>query len=103
MAAELPVIAPDVGGIGEAVTVQTGFLIQDDTDPDRLAENFVDAIRALYDDWPEAVRRGENGRRLIAERHSRAAFLKRVAEVFGLKPSDKTKPRRKPVRKTEPA
>lgn len=101
MAAELPVIAPDVGGIGEAVTAQTGFLIQDDTDPDRLAENFVDAIRALYNDWPEAVRRGENGRELIEQRHSRAVFLKRVGEVFDLKQSDETEPRHKTVWKTE--
>ena len=84
LAAELPVIAPDVGGIGEAVTLQTGFLVEDDTDADRLAGHFVEAIKALYDDWPEAVRRGENGRKLIAERHSREAFLKRVAEVFAL-------------------
>ncbi|HET7411313.1 MAG TPA: glycosyltransferase family 4 protein, partial [Pararhizobium sp.] len=88
LASALPVIAPDVGGIGEAVTDQTGYLIEDDPDPDFLAERFIDAIKALYDDWPEAVRRGENGRKLIAERHSREAFLKRVAEVFELGPAE---------------
>lgn len=101
LAAGLPVIAPDVGGIGEAVTGQTGFLVEDDTDPDRLAERFVEAIKELYDDWPEAVRRGENGRGLIAERHSREAFVKRVAEVFALEQrGSRSKPQRKSFRKT---
>lgn len=99
MAAELPVIAPDVGGIAEAVGDETGYLVEDDPDADRLAESFVEAIKALYADWPEAVRRGENGRRLIAERHSREAFLKRVAEVFGLGPAARRRTAGRPTGK----
>jgi glycosyltransferase involved in cell wall biosynthesis len=85
MAAGLPVIAPDVGGIGEAVTSGTGFLLAgNDDDEDALADRFLDAIRALYENWPEAVQRGRNGRRLIAERHSAETYMAKVAAIFGL-------------------
>lgn len=90
MSAGLPVIAPDVGGIGEAVTDQTGFLIDNDADDDRLIESYARAIQRLYDGSTdvEAMRRA--GFELIRTRHSREAFLSRLAEILNL-------PARRPV------
>src|SRR5690606_20424192 len=84
MAAGLPVIAPDVGGIREAVSGETGYLVADDPDVEVLVGNFVEAIRALYADWAEAGERGAKARALVERRHSAEAFTARVAEVFDL-------------------
>lgn len=89
--AGLPVIAPDVDGIGEAVTAQTGYLIEDDVDDGLLVRRYVDAIKAVYADWPEALRRGQNGRELMRSRHSRQAYLDRVREIFALDPGNPKK------------
>lgn len=84
MGAGLPVIAPDIGGISDAVTPETGYLVEDEVDDDAMAERYVDAIRTLYSDWPDAARRGLNGRQLLLQRHSREVYLERVREIFGL-------------------
>lgn len=91
MAAGLPVITPDVGGIGEAISPKTGYLIGDDPDEEVLVDRFVEAVKSLYDDWEEAVRRGAEARRLVAERHSENAFLSQVEEAFGLKKQRRAK------------
>lgn len=82
--AGLPVIAPDVGGIGEAVTSETGYLLGNENNDAAMVDNYIEAIKSIYEDWPGALRRGQNGRQLMLQRHSREAFLARVQEIFGL-------------------
>lgn len=84
LAAGMPVIAPDVGGIGEAViTGQTGYLVPDEADDVALVEHYVQAIKRLYDDWDATQAMAAAGRALILQRHSPAAFNLRVSQVFG--------------------
>lgn len=85
LAAGLPVIAPDVGGVGEAVIDgETGFLVPDLVDESALIGAYVDAICRLYGNWDRTVEMAERGRVLIAERHGEVNFGLRVAEVFEL-------------------
>src|SRR5690606_39017800 len=85
LGAGLPVIAPDVGGIGEAVIEgETGFLVPDLVDENALVEAYVDAVRRLYGDWDRTVEIVERGRQLIADRHGEAKFRQRVSDVFEL-------------------
>lgn len=85
MGAGLPVIAPDVGGIGEAVIEgETGFLVPDLVDENALVEAYVDAVRRLYGDWDRTVEIVERGRQLIADRNGEAKFRQRVSDVFEL-------------------
>ncbi len=84
MAAGLPVIAPDVGGIIEAVSPRTGFLIENSPDDEVLVERYVEAIKSLYDPATDRAAFGRNAVRLLQERHSEEAYLKRLAEIFGL-------------------
>jgi glycosyltransferase involved in cell wall biosynthesis len=85
MAAGLPVIAPNVGGIGEAVTAETGFLVENTPDDGLLVERYVAAIKDLYDERTEVETKRRNALKLIRERHSEEAYLKHLAEIFGLK------------------
>lgn len=83
MASGLPVIAPDVGGIGEAVTDnETGFLVPDLVDDEALVARYVDAVRSLYGKWNNSLTMAERGRRLISERHGETAFSQSVCKVF---------------------
>jgi glycosyltransferase involved in cell wall biosynthesis len=85
LAAGLPVIAPDVGGVSEAViNGETGILIPDLVDEHELIAAYVDAVRRLYGNWACTLKMVDNGRRLVAERHGASNFRQRVAEVFGL-------------------
>ena len=83
LSAGLPVIAPDVGGIGEAVVNEvTGRLIE--ADDDTLVARYAQAICSLYEDWPRTQEMSANAMRLIAERHGVDAFSGRVGEVLDL-------------------
>lgn len=85
MASGLPVIAPNVGGIGEAVMDgNTGFLVPDLADDNDLIAGYVDAVRRLYANWDHQLEISNNGLQLILERHSEFNFGRRVAEVFEL-------------------
>jgi glycosyltransferase involved in cell wall biosynthesis len=85
LGAGLPVIAPNVGGISEAVIEgETGFLVPNLIDNDALITAYVDAVRRLYDSWNRTWEIAEKGRRLIIERHGESTFQQRVAEVFKL-------------------
>ncbi|OLP52777.1 hypothetical protein BJF92_07260 [Rhizobium rhizosphaerae] len=81
-AAGLPVLAPDVGGIGEFIDEETGILIDSPVGREAVADNYVKAIGALYDGWPEALERAARASDRLRRRHSRAAYRKRIGEIF---------------------
>ena len=84
LAAGLPVIAPDVGGIGEVVrTGVTGWLVRGEDEQDLVAA-YVRAIRAMYAGWDSIPAMAEAGRALIEREHGASAFSGRVARVFEL-------------------
>ena len=83
LAVGLPVIAPDVGGIAEAVVCgETGFLVPNLLDATALGHAYADAVSAMYADWQATRRVADNGRRLIESRHGALAFREKVASVF---------------------
>ena len=92
LASGLPVIAPDVGGIGEAVTEDTGLLVSNDADESELVQKYVEAIEILYEDWDRSVQLGRNGRALILERHAFDAYIERVRGIFDLNQSCESSP-----------
>jgi len=86
MAAGMPVVAPNVGGIPEAVVHrETGWIVDATGDDDADAQAYVDTIREMVSAASSISDVGASARALIAERHSRAAFGKRVADVFANK------------------
>jgi glycosyltransferase involved in cell wall biosynthesis len=84
MATGLPVIAPDVGGIGEAVSADTGFFFENTADDNVLLARYIEAIKALYDPACDVEAKRRNALDLIRARHSKEAHLRRLAEIFGL-------------------
>lgn len=84
LGAGLPVIAPDVGGVGEVVKPGlTGWLVNG-ADDLAIVQDYVRAIRALYENWTVVADMAANGRRLVESQHGATAFSSRVAEVFCL-------------------
>jgi hypothetical protein len=79
----LPVIAPDLGGVAEAVgDGVTGMLLSDDGWDDALVRNYVEAVERLYADWSAACAMGSKGQQLIAGRHCAQAHRARMREIF---------------------
>lgn len=78
MVSGLSVIAPDVGGIAEAVSAETGFLIPNLPNEKALVDAYVDAILELYADWPGTLRKRENARRTVTDRHGYRCFAESV-------------------------
>ena len=75
-ASGLPVVAPNVGGIPELVTADTGWLINRFDDVEGYAKAILEAIsnRVL------AETKVNNARRLVFERHSTESFAKKLAQ-----------------------
>ena len=86
LALGLPVIAPDVGGLAEAITPESGFLIEHDSDEERLVASYVRAMARACDPANaaemEAMRRA--GYELVRTQHSKQAFVSRLAGVLRL-------------------
>ncbi|MFV3307174.1 glycosyltransferase [Pseudomonas sp. NY15181] len=83
MGAGLPVIAPDIGGISEAVLDgKTGYLVPNLVDEAALVGAYVETVKRMYDRWSLISSVRENARALIQERHGEHEFFQRVSEVF---------------------
>ena len=70
VAAGLPIIAPDVGGVRDLCKPATGWLIGGHDD----AGGYVVAIRDLLSNRAEALRRREQASNLLEQNHSKRAF-----------------------------
>jgi glycosyltransferase involved in cell wall biosynthesis len=80
--AGLPVIAPDIGGVGEVVIPdETGILVQGGTDAE-LVESYVAAIVSLYSDAGRFLRLRCNALEFVKGKHSFADFRTQVADIF---------------------
>lgn len=85
LASGLPVIAPDIGGIGEVVIDgQTGFLLNDEHEDSQLIEAYCKAIGVLYENWSLQNNMSIAARDLMDKQHSKAVFSSRVRAVYQL-------------------
>lgn len=86
MSEGLLVVAPDVGGISEAVNSTTGILIENNTDDSILVRAYADAISSLYKGEIDVDALRSNATALLMSRHSSDAFLKELGEIFDIHP-----------------
>ncbi|MGH9429465.1 MAG: glycosyltransferase, partial [Terriglobia bacterium] len=78
MAAARPVVATDVGGAREAIVEgETGYLVSSGDDRTMAAH-----ILELLQDSERASSMGEKGRRIVEERFSCAAQLRRTEALY---------------------
>ena len=78
-AAGLPIVARDVGGVGDLLDASTGWLVPASAGAPEIAR----AVREALDRPEEALARARAMRARIAERHSWAAFKPAVARLTG--------------------
>jgi glycosyltransferase involved in cell wall biosynthesis/SAM-dependent methyltransferase len=81
-AMQLPVVASNVGGVSELVGGSTGWLVDDLDSPDP----YVEALREIWANPREALRRAECLAGLVQGRHSWSAFsavLKSTSPLLG--------------------
>jgi glycosyltransferase involved in cell wall biosynthesis len=85
LGAGLPVIAPNVGGVSEAVIDgKTGFLIDDHVDDIIMAQSYLNSLEKLYKNWSSWIDMSRNAKTLIAERHGAASYSASVSKAFKL-------------------
>ncbi|MFZ3151595.1 MAG: glycosyltransferase [Anaerolineaceae bacterium] len=75
----VPIIAPNVGGVGELINAETGFLLPEKP----TSQDYLEAMRKIKDNPQEAARRAENLLELILMRHTWDHFLGDVKNVPG--------------------
>lgn len=79
MAARIPVVASNIGGINEMVNETTGFLVQDSQN----INEYLGQVRAVGGNPLLTDQRVEKAYRLIETRHSRATFGEALANIPG--------------------
>jgi glycosyltransferase involved in cell wall biosynthesis len=78
MSVARPIVASDVGGIGEALAGgESGVLV-----PPRDPQSLAGAVNGLLDDPDRRASLAAAGRRRVERRFSRAAMIDRLAEVY---------------------
>lgn len=82
MAADLAVVAPDVGGISELVSPETGFLVRNHVDEAELVDEYLGCILDLYRDWPHTLSKRQSANQLVQRRHGRDGFRFSVLKAF---------------------
>jgi glycosyltransferase involved in cell wall biosynthesis len=87
MSAGLIVIAPSLGGIPEAVTPKSGFLVTPDSEDEHLARAYVERIAQLYSGEYDLAAMSEAAFDCIATRHTRDELARRVAGLFAPSPT----------------
>lgn len=81
----LPAIAPDIGGIPEAViSGATGFLLEDKVNTEMLVDSYVKGVLQIYTNWAEWRRMSNEAKNLIHSRHNRDTHTANVARVFAI-------------------
>lgn len=75
-AAGLPIVTAPVGGIGDLITVQSGFLVGDADD----WTGYVEALRQLHGNPGEGQARWQHAMAIIQTRHAASQFSQAVAE-----------------------
>jgi glycosyltransferase involved in cell wall biosynthesis len=79
VAAGLPVIAPDVGGIKELINDETGFLV---SGPEAVGE-YVEYIKGIERDYRVVAPKVAAARALIESRHSWQSFVAKLRQAPG--------------------
>jgi glycosyltransferase involved in cell wall biosynthesis len=79
IAAGLPVIAPDVGGIKELIHDGTGFLVSGA----EAVDEYVAFLKSILSDYRIVVPKVESARTLIETRHSWASFVSCLRRLPG--------------------
>jgi glycosyltransferase involved in cell wall biosynthesis len=77
VAAGLPVIAPDVGGVSELINDETGFLV---SRPDAVDE-YVEHLKIILNNYEVVIPKVEAARALVATRHSWNTFVSSLRQV----------------------
>lgn len=98
IAAGLPVIAPDVGGIGEIIVGgESGLLLPALSGTEEMAAAYADAVARLADDPALRARLATGALRRLERRHAPAAFAEAARAIFGDPREDAT------MRRLDPA
>lgn len=84
MSVGLSVVAPNVGGIGEVVTVDTGQLIPNCGDDAQLVGDYCDAILAIYDEGVDLVQLRTNAFNKIKTSFGQVQFAKSVKDLIAM-------------------
>ncbi len=75
----LPIVAPDIGGIGDFVTDETGWLVSSS----EAVDEYVTALRQIEQDPELACRKVRAAQRLLRERHGWKRFAASLTSLPG--------------------
>jgi hypothetical protein len=82
MASGLSVIAPNVGGVSEVISTDTGFLVANTADLADLVEGYVAGIGELYENWPSTLEKRIAAMSLIHSQHGHSNFQRSIRSAL---------------------